>query len=243
MVVLYANTNDLEQTGFYYDASLGVLRRDFLPLPARLKQVLWRWSHLYGWISAQHARAVESGATPFDERVPWAHVRADNQAYARDALARIAALCREHALPLYVIDQPLMTYLGVSRQPDWPVLPLDAWFRGVLVELGLPSFNLLGWLRGYADGVDRLAAGAPPDFLPDQYVADEVLQGVLSQARARATAAGKDWDALPYPEQIAFFAGLQAEIPPAPDFHLTGAGYAHIARLVYAGMQAEGMLP
>lgn len=244
LVLLYTNTNDLEQDGFYYDPGLGVLRRDFLPLPVGLKRGLWRWSHLYGWISARHARAVEDGPTPYLEpRVPWAHVRADNQAYARAALERIAELCRQHELPLFVVDQPLMTYLGDSRRADWPVLPLERWFRDAYAELGLPALHLLGWLRGYRDGVDRFAQGVPPDCLTDQYVADERLQALLEQARARAREAGKSWDELPYPEQLSFFAGLEAEIPAAPDFHLTGAGYAHIARLAYARLQAEGMLP
>ena len=66
-----------------------------------LKRALWRWSDLYGWIAARHARAAESGRlAPLKPRVPWSWVRADNQADARAALARIAELCRAHALPL-----------------------------------------------------------------------------------------------------------------------------------------------
>ncbi len=244
LVVLYFNTNDIEQTGFFFDAELGLLRRDYLPLPIALKRTLWRWSHLYGWIAARHARAVEAGPQPhLDPRVPWAHVRADNQAYARAALARIQELCRARGLPLFVIDQPLMSYLGDARNPAWPILPLDAWFRTTCAELGLPALHLLGWLRGYADGVDRLAEGAPPDFLPDQYIADERLQEVLGCARAHARERGQVWDQLPYPEQLALFAGCPLEIPADPDFHLTGAGYEHIARLAYARLRGEGLLP
>ncbi len=244
LVVLYFNTNDIEQSGFYFDEELGLLRRDYLPLPVGLKRMLWRWSHLYGWIAARHARAVESGPLPhLEPRVPWAHVRADNQAYTRAALARIQELCRARGVPLFVVNQPLMSYIGAARDEAWPVLALDTWFRAQCAELGLPALDLLGWERGYADGVDRLAAGAPPDFLPDQYIADERLQAALTCARANAAAAGQDWDALAYPEQLAAFAGCQADIPPDPDFHLTGAGYAHIARLSYARLQAEGLLP
>jgi len=247
VVVLYYNTNDIEQSGFYYDEELGLLRRDYLPLPVGLKRTLWRWSHLYGWIAARLARAVEreEGGLPphLDPRVPWAHVRADNQAYARAALVRIQELCRARSVPLFVIDQPLMTYLGETRKPDWPIAPLDAWFRGVCAELGLPALHLIGWLHGYADGIDRLAEGAPPDFLPDQYIADEELQEVLACARGHARDVGKVWDELPYDQQLALFAGCPTSIPPNPDFHLTGAGYAHIARLAYARMQAEGLLP
>lgn len=244
LVLVYANTNDIEQTGFYYDADLGTLRRDFLPLPVFLKRALWHGSHLYGWISTRHARAVERGRTPYLEpRVPWAHVRADNQAYTRAALAGIAELCRERALPLFVIDQPLMDFLGSTRRADWPVLPLEAWFRDQCRELGLPALHLLGWLRGYADGIDRFAEGIPPDCLTDQYIADERLQEALTWARARARESGRVWDELPFDEQLPYFAGFPTVIPENPDFHLTGAGYAHIARLAYSRLCAEGLLP
>lgn len=244
LVLLYYNTNDLEQSGFYFDEELGLLRRDFLPLPVAFKRTLWRWSHLYGWIAAAHARASENGPLPhLEPRVPWAFVRADNQAYARAALARIAELCRARALPLFVIDQPLMTFLGSARRADWSGLPLDAWFRNVCAELELPALHLLGWLRGYADNIDRFAAGVPPDCLTDQYIADERLQEALAWARARALDAGRVWDELPYPEQLPFFAGFPVEIPADPDLHLTGAGYAHIARLAHAELRAKGLLP
>jgi hypothetical protein len=244
LVLLYCNTNDLEQSGFYFDEELGLLRRDFLPLPVGLKRALWRWSHLYGWIAAAHARATENGPSPhLEPRVPWAFVRPDNQAYARAALTRIAELCRERELPLFVIDQPLMTFLGDSRRADWPGLALERVFHGMCDELGLHALHLLGWLRGYADNVDRFDAGVPPDYLTDQYCADERLQEALAWARARAREAGRVWDELPYAEQLPFFAGFPLEMPANPDFHLTGAGYAHIARLAHEHMQAEGLLP
>jgi len=244
LVVLYTNTNDLEQTGFWYDESLGVLRRDYLPLPAALKRQLWHWSHLYGWLAGLHARATEDVERPhLDPRVPFAHTRADNQAYARAELARMAELCRARGLPLFVIDQPLMTLLGDSRRADWPILPLAAWTQRTLAELGLPALHLLGWLRGYADGVDRFDQGVAPDQLTDQFVADERAQAALAWARARAAESGRDWDALPYPEQVACFAGYAEPLPDELDYHLTGAGYAAIARLAYARLRAEGLLP
>jgi hypothetical protein len=244
LVLLYFNTNDIERSGFYYDEELGLLRRDFLPLPEALKRSLWHWSHLYGWIAARHARAAESGPLPhLEPRVPWAFVRADNQAYARAALERIAAVCRERSLPLFVIHQPLMTFLGSARRSDWPGLALEAWFRGVCAELRLPALHLLGWLRGYADNVDRFDAGAPPDCLTDKYIADERMQAALEWARARAREAGRSWDELPYEEQLPWFAGYPFELPPDPDFHLTGAGYAHIASLAHEALRAEGLLP
>jgi hypothetical protein len=244
LVVLYFNTNDIEQTGFHYDAELGVLRRDYLPLPEGLKRALWDWSHVYGWIAGRHARAVEAGPAPYLEpRVPWAHVRADNQAYTRAALARLAELCRARDLPLFVVNQPLITWLGGTRRDDWPVLELDAWFRGVCAELELPALHLLGWLRGYSDNVDRFAEGVEPDLLTDKYIADERMLEALEWVRARAREAGADWDALSFAEQLPYFAGLPGELPEDPDFHLTGAGYADVARLAYARLRAEGLLP
>jgi len=243
-VVLYFNTNDIEQSGFYYDAELGSLRRDYLPLPSALKTTLWHWSHLYGWISTRFVRMAESGPAPYlDARVPFAHVRADNQAYARAAVARIAELCRERALPLFLVDQPLIDYLGSTRRADWAVLPLIEWAEGMRTELGIPGLSLLGWLRGYADGVDRLAEGAPPDFLPDLYVADEGVQAAVRWAAGEAAASARDWSALSFHEQTAILARYPGTLPSTPDFHLTGAAYAHIARLVYPLMQEQGMLP
>ncbi|MEQ1895630.1 MAG: hypothetical protein ABL998_24080, partial [Planctomycetota bacterium] len=244
LVVLYMNTNDLEQTGFFYDEALGVLRRDYLPLPDALRMHLWRWSHLYGWIASAHARAVQDVDKPhLDPRVPSAHTRADNQAYARAELARIAALCRARELPLFVINQPLMTLLSDSRRADWPTLALDAWTRRTLEELQLPALHLLGWVRGHADGVDRFDQGVPPDQLTDQFIADERVQAALAYARAQAAAAGRDFDALSYAEQLTHFAGYTEPLPSELDYHLTGAGYASIARLAYARLAAEGLLP
>ena len=161
----------------------------------------------------------------------------------RARLAELAELCRARSLPLFVVHQPLMTYIGDSRRADWPILPIVEWFRATCAELHVPALHLLGWIRGYADNVDRFAEGAPPDCLTDQYIADEGLQAALTWARAQAANAGKDWDALPYAEQITWFAGYPLEIPKDPDFHLTAAGYAHIGRLAYEALRAQGMLP
>lgn len=144
LVVLFFSTNQIEQSGFFFDAELG-LRRDFLPLPVPLKRSLWRWSHLYGWIAARHARAAEDGPLPeLEQRVPWARVRPDNQLYTRAALGRIAELCRARALLLFVIHQPLLTPREAARRADWPGLPLAAWFRGVCDDLDLPALHLVG---------------------------------------------------------------------------------------------------
>jgi hypothetical protein len=150
LVVLYLTASQIERSGFYRDDELG-FRRDFLPLPDALKRSLWRWSHLYGWIAALHAHAAEDGPDPeLEPRVPWAPVRPDNQEHARATLASIAALCRVRGVPLFVLHQPLLAPLERIRSADWPGLPLEAWFRGVCAELGLPALHLLGWLRGRA---------------------------------------------------------------------------------------------
>ena len=95
----------------------------------------------------------------------WAHVRADNQEYTKERLARIVALCRERGVPVFVVNQPLMTFQGSTRQGDWPVLALDAWFRGVCEELELPALHLLGLLRGYSDALARALYAAGDLFL------------------------------------------------------------------------------
>ena len=72
-------------------------------------------------------------------------------------------------------------------------------------------------MRNYADGVDRFP-DPPDEGLPiDRYFADENVQ--------------------------AYMRGEAFVMPDEPDFHLTGEGYGHIARLAYPAMQAAGMLP
>ena len=244
VVLLYFNSNDIETEGFFYADDLGVLRRDFLPLPAGLRSALWDLSYLYGWIATVHARGVESGPTPYlDPRVPFAHVREDNQAETLAALARLTEICRERDLPLFVVHQPLVSYMGDTRDPSWPALPLVEWGETAREELGITGMSLLGWTRGYSDGVDRLAEGAPPEFILDTYLADARIQEALRRAKERALERGKPFEELSFAEQVACFEGLGGELLPPPDFHFTGAGYAHIARVVYPRMQAAGMLP
>jgi len=244
LVVLYFNTNDLEQEGFFLDADLGVLRRDLLPLPTALRRMLWS-SHLYGWIVLQHRRALEAGPIPpvLDPRVPYAFVREDNLAASRIAIEEIADRCERAGVPLFFVDQPHLTWQGELQDPDWPFLPLVTWTEELRGELGLPGVNLLGLFRGYADGVDRLDAGGAPDFLLDTYVADEGIQAAVRWARQRASAEGRDWNELDYAERFALFGGYPGEIPATPDFHLTGEGYGHLARVTYAALRAEGVLP
>lgn len=243
VVVLYYNTNDIDSEGFFLDEQLGALRNDHLPLPTALRRVLWR-SHLYGWVVRRHYGALKRiPQAHLDPRVPWANVRADNQAATRAAVRRIAELCSAAGVPLFFVNQPLWTWSGDARNAAWPVLPLVQWAEDLRAELGLPGLSLLGFLRGYADGVDRFDAGAPPDFLPDAYVADEAVVAALAAAKELARAEGRTWDALGVDEQRAYLGRSAAEVPAEPDFHLTGAGYGHIARLCYPRLREAGMLP
>jgi len=241
VVVLYFNTNDIEQEGFFFDAELGVLRRDFLPLPTRLRRWLWH-SHLYGWIVNKHRDAIENRPAPhLDPDVPYAHVRADNQRATRASLERLVSLCRERDLPLFFVNQPLMTWMGDIMDPDWEVVELVEWAEDVRKELGVPGVQTLGWARGFSDGVET--SPEERDFLLDVYFADERAQRAFAYARERAGRTEADWGELSYAEMLEAFAGYPEELPKEIDFHLTGAGYGHIARIVYPGMQAAGMLP
>jgi hypothetical protein len=244
VVVLYFNSNDIEEEGFFFDDDLGVLRRDFLPLPTGLRRMLWN-SHLYGWIVLRHRRSVEAGPTPphMDPEVPYAFVREDNQAATRDAIARIAELCRERDVPLFFVNQPHLTWQGELQAPDWPMLPLVAWAEELRAELGLPGVSLLGLFRGYSDGVDRSAEGAPPDFLLDVFCADAAVQEAVAWARESVGAQGRVWDDLTLPERLTVFGRYPGEMPATPDFHLTGEGYGHLARVTYAAMRAAEVLP
>lgn len=231
VVVLYFNTNDVMQDGFFFDAEYRVVYADHAPLPARLRRALWS-SHLYGWLTrellTERFRRIPS--PHLDPRVPYAHVRDDNQAYCRAKIARIAELCRERDIPLFAVNQPLMTWSQDARGRNWRVLPLVEWARGTFEELEIPYQDMLGWLRGYADGVDRIAGLGPdeeppdPDFYPDFFFADPAVQRWVTALRAGE----------PPPE---------SELPTEPDFHLLGDGYRSMATLVYPAMQAEGMLP
>jgi lysophospholipase L1-like esterase len=260
-VVYYFNSNDIEQEGYFYDQDLGCLRRDFLPLPVFLRRWLWT-SHVYGWIATHYRRAVEDGPAPqFEARVRYAFVRADNQAATRAAIARMKELCDTRGIPFFLVDQPLLTYQGDYDPRRWragdplsgaPIGELMAWSEGVRRELGIQGLSLFGLFRGWSDGVDRfegLPPGAEPpplDFLLDSFVADERFQAIVASARMHAAAEGADWDALPYADQVRHVAAVGTPggwPPPEPDFHLTGAGYGAIARLVYPAMQAAGILP
>jgi len=216
-VLLYYNTNDIDRHGFFYDGELGAVRNDHLPLPVGLRQLLWK-SHLYGWIVRKHNEALNRIPSPqLDPRVPWAHVREDNKRATADAIRGIAEVCRERGVPLFFVNQPLMTWSGDARSPDWPVLPLVEWAEGLRTEIGIPGVSLLGWMRNYSDGVDRGTDGEM-DFVLDTYFADENVQRYL---------AGEG----------------EFELPVEPDFHLTAEGYAHMARVVYPHMRAAGILP
>ena len=247
-VLIYYNTNDIQTNGFFFDETFG-LRNDYLPLPVWLRRVLWH-SHLYGAIARWHYMQYQSLPTPeMDPRVPWAHVREDNQRATEASLARIVELCRERDIPVYFVNQPLLSWMGDMLQPDWPCLPLVDWAEGVREKLDIPGTNLLGWARGYSDGVDRfegLAPGQappPPDFLVDQYYADPWAEKALAWVRAKARQDGLDWDALAFDQQVGFFHGYPEPAPVTLDFHLNGAGYGHLARVVYPGLRAAGILP
>lgn len=219
-VVLYFNTNDIVREGLYLSEDLGALYSDHLPLlPVRLKRRLWRWSYVYGWIAHAYAQSYASlPSSNLDPRTPWAHVRADNQEATAGSIRAMAAACGERGIPLFFVNQPLLTWMGDTRHADWPILPLVEWAEALRAELGVPGINLLPFFRGYADNVDRYPAPPDPGFLLERFIADEAVQ--------------------------AFLAGDPGMTAPAvPDFHFTGEGYGAIARLCYPLMRAEGILP
>lgn len=223
VVLLYYNTNDIDRFGFFFDEELRALRADHLPLPESWKEPLWH-SHLYGALVRAYDKLYAGRPDPpFDPELPWSHVQPGTQAVTRAAIERIAALCRERKIPLFFVNQPLLTWCGEARGPNWKGAELVAWAERLRNELGLPGISLLGWLRGYSDGIDRVAATAPGetpppfDFYPERFLADEQVQK--------------------------YFAGQEAERPDEPDFHLLGSGYADLARLCYPPMQAAGLLP
>src|SRR6185503_18502895 len=126
---LYFNSNDIVREGMYLSEDLNALYSDHLPLlPAGLKRRLWRWSYVYGWIANAYVKSFASLPSPhLDARVPWAHVRADNQRATAEAIRAIAEDCRARGIPLFFVDQPLLSWMGDARRPDWPVLPLVDW--------------------------------------------------------------------------------------------------------------------
>jgi len=224
VVVLYFNTNDIVSEGFFYDDDLKVLHSDHSPLPQGLRRALWH-SHLYGWVVRRLERRHHARGSPhLDPKTPWSHVREDNQQATRDSLARIAELCAERGIPLFMVHQPLMTWANDTWQSDWPILPLVDWVEGVRGELDIPGINLLGWVRSNTDGVDRGPAQPAPEhyFLLERYFADENVQKAVADFE-NGTNSG-------------------FEMPPEPDFHLTGEGYGHMARIVFPAMVDQGVL-
>jgi lysophospholipase L1-like esterase len=220
VVVLYYNTNDIAREGFFFDQELGAARADHLPLPVGLRRALWH-SHLYGLFTRlANQRWNARPDAPFDPEVPWAHTRSENQRATEAAIATIARLCRERGIALFFVNQPLMTWSGDARNPNWKGAQLVAWARELRERLAVPGYDLLGWLRGWSDGVDRFVPGEPmpaQDFLPERMFSDEEVQK--------------------------YFAGQHAEMPRDPDFHLLGSGYADLARLCYPALREAGMLP
>lgn len=235
VVVVYFNSNDITREGFFYDDELGALRGDHLPLPVGLRRALWH-SHLYGWVVQQlnrHWGALDGGRDP---RQPWSPLREDNRRATRDALARIAQLCSERGIGLFVVNQPLMTWSSDARDPNWSMLPVNAWADATLAELGIANVNLLPFQQGFADNVARRDASgalAPNDFYPMQYFADEEVQRYLAAYQEQQAALARGEDA-PAPE---------LELPAEPDYHLTGDGYAHMARICYPRLREAGLLP
>jgi len=231
VVVLYFNTNDILQNGFFYDDELDIIRVDMAQLPTGLRRVLWN-SHLYGFLTRKLiTEVVQKIESPhLDPSVSYAHVREDNQVYCRSEIARIKELCEERGIPLFVVNQPLMTWSEAARGRDWRLAELFHWAREMFDELELPQIGMLGWMRGYSDGVDRIEGLGPdeplpePDFRPDFFFADPSVQRWVNAFKAGA----------PLPVQ---------ELPEDPDFHLLGEGYASMARITYAAMQAEQLLP
>jgi len=235
LVVVYYNANDITRNGFFYDDELSALHADHFDLPVGLRKALWH-SHLYGFVVNRMNRywgSLDAGADP---RTPWSPFREDNRAYTRESLAEIARICRERDLPVFFVNQPLMTYAGDARRPEWRMLDAVRWAANVAAELELPTVNLLGWQQGFADGVPRYESDgslAPPDFYPMEYFADEDVQRFVAAYREYQSklAAGEDAE----PPEL--------EQPKEPDFHLTGAGYASMARVVYPAMQRAGLVP
>lgn len=226
LVVVYFNTNDIVGEGFFLDESLPAVRSDHSPLPVGLRRALWH-SHLYGRITRQMERGYTSRKQPhLDPEVPWAHVRADNQAATRAALAEIVHACRERDVDVFFVHQPLMTWSTDTWRPDWEILPLVQWAEGVREDLGIAGVNLLGWVRGNADGVDRGPRRPAPEhyFMIERYFADEAVQA--------AVAAFERGDS-----------DFEWELPAEPDFHLTGEGYRHMAEVVYAAMRRYELVP
>ena len=244
VVMLFFNSNDIEREGFFFDEQRGVLRRDLLPLPTPLRRWLWN-SHLYGWIVTRHRRLVEAGDVPphMNPAVPYAYVREDNQKATCQSISRMAELCRQRGVPFFFVNMPHLTWQGELLREDWSMLPLVEWAENLRHSLQIPGVNLLGLFRGYADGVDRLEEGAPPDFLLDEFGSDHAIRAMVDWARARAAEDGVEWRTLGYQEKAAYIVQYPGDPPLAPDFHLTGEGYGHLARVVYAAMREQGVLP
>jgi lysophospholipase L1-like esterase len=235
VVVVYYNANDINREGFFYDDELHALRGDHTHLPVWLKRIAWR-SHLYGWyVHKVNERylAMDGGR---DTRQPWSPLREDNRAYTAESLARIVELCRERDIGVFFVNQPLMTYATGPRNPDWNMHPVVAWASETAESLDLPHVNLLAFQQGFADNVARRTEDGlleEPDFWPMQYFADEAVQEFVQAYRAYQEALARGEEAVP----------PALEQPAEPDFHLTGEGYGHMARIVYEAMRAERLVP
>ena len=137
---------------------------------------------------------------------------------------------------------PIWGWSGTARDPDWEVLSAVTWIEETTVQLGIPGFGLLGFLRGYADGVDRFPH-TPPDFLVDRCLADERVVAAFAAAQAAAQDDALVWDELSLAERGALVLETVESVPATPDMHLTGDCYGRIAELAYPHLQAAEVLP
>jgi len=100
LVVLFYCSNDESEEGFQYDPVIGVLYGDVLPVPYSWKYYLRR-SAIYGFLADRVARAkLESGELKAMEPHQWPPTR--------DRLLRLFASCREHGVPLILLNLPTL---------------------------------------------------------------------------------------------------------------------------------------
>lgn len=185
VVLVAAFANDIDRFGLHVDAD-GFLFADPLPVPGRMRAILWR-SRLYRWISSRwlgHLR--RSGA--------WVPGEGKNREATARALSAIVRTAKRSGALTLAAWCPLLEPGTADGRLDADARPDGAWaewFADRCAALGVPFLDLFPAVEGrYAAEVwvDPLGRDHHPSALAHRLFAERLLSFVLPRLPAPAAA-------------------------------------------------------
>lgn len=142
LVVLAWFANDLERLGFHVGAD-GALFCDPLPVPDRVKPLLWR-SRLYRLASLARLRALRASSTisPTSERT---------RRFAREQVLRIRDFAAARGAGFCIVDVPVLEPSGTTqrmRREGYPHEDAASWIADLARAERVPFLSLLDAVEG-----------------------------------------------------------------------------------------------